>query len=57
MIMQINKMADIRVFKGTNLNRLEEAIITQAEISELKAEFSGAAKGVVLEAQTHKQRG
>ena len=45
------------LFQGTNLDVLTEVITTQAEVSELKAEWSGPAEGVVLEAQTHKQKG
>ena len=40
-----------------NLNLLEEAIIAQAEIAELTANYTGFAEGVVLEAQAHKQKG
>ena len=43
--------------QGVNLDLLEEMIVAQAEISELRATSSGFAQGVVLEAQTHRQKG
>ena len=54
---QANLTYCFHCLQGINLDHLEEAIITQAEIAELKADFSGLPKGVVLEAQTHKQKG
>jgi len=48
---------EISALKGTNLDLLIEVITAQAELSELKTEWSGPGEGVVLEAQTHKQKG
>ncbi|XP_065059545.1 translation initiation factor IF-2, mitochondrial-like [Rhopilema esculentum] len=48
---------EISALKDVNLDLLEEMIIAQAEISELRAKSSGFAQGVVLEAQTHRQKG
>ncbi len=43
--------------KGTNVDRLLEMIILQAEVLELVAPASGLARGVVIEAQLDKGRG
>eukprot|EP00794_Sanderia_malayensis_P020380 gene20380-22389_t len=48
---------EISALKGLNLDKLEETIITQAEVAELKADFSGFAQGVILEAETHNKMG
>ncbi len=43
--------------KRTNLEKLEEAILLQAEVLDLKANPSRSAKGVVVEARLEKGRG
>jgi translation initiation factor IF-2 len=48
---------EVSALKGTNLDKLLEAIILQCEILELKANPDRAADGVVIEAQLDKGRG
>jgi len=48
---------DISALKGTNLDKLEEAILLQAELLELKANPDRAAEGVVVEAKLERGRG
>ena len=48
---------EVSAKKGTNLDKLEEAILLQAEILELKANPNRAANGTVIEAKLDKGRG
>jgi len=48
---------EISAKEGTNLDKLEEAILMQAEILELKANPSRSASGVVIESRLEKGRG
>lgn len=48
---------EVSALKKINLDKLEEAILLQAEILELKANPTRAAEGVVVEAQLDKGRG
>src|ERR1700744_23436 len=48
---------DVSATKGTNLDRLEEAILLQAEILDLKANPDRSAEGAVIEAKLDKGRG
>ena len=50
---------DIHVlhFQGNNLESLLEAIITLAELNDLKAEVTGPVEGVIIESRTDKGRG
>ena len=48
---------EVSALKGTNLDDLLEAITLQAELLDLKANVSGAAKGTVVEAKLDKGRG
>ncbi|MCV0394757.1 MAG: translation initiation factor IF-2 [Rhizobiaceae bacterium] len=48
---------EVSATKGTNLDRLLEAILLQAEILELKANPDRTAEGVVVEARLDKGRG
>lgn len=48
---------EVSALKGTNLDKLKEAIILQSEILELKANPNRAAEGVVVEAKLDKGRG
>ena len=43
--------------KKINLNKLKESILLQSEILDLKASFSGKAKGVVIESKIDKGKG
>jgi len=47
----------ISALKGTNVMQLVEAILTQAEILELKADFKGNGEGVVIESQVEQGLG
>lgn len=49
--------AEISAKKGLNLEKLEEQILLQAEVLELKANPNRAAEGVVIEAQVDRGRG
>ena len=48
---------EISAIEKTNLDKLEEAIVLQAEILELKANFDRTAEGVVVEARLESGRG
>ena len=48
---------EVSAKKGLNLDKLEEAILLQAEILDLKANKNRAAQGVVVEAKIDKGRG
>jgi translation initiation factor IF-2 len=48
---------EVSATKGTNLDRLEEAILLQAEILDLKANPDRPAEGAVVEAKLDKGRG
>ncbi|MHA1112978.1 MAG: translation initiation factor IF-2 [Alphaproteobacteria bacterium] len=48
---------EISALKGTNLDKLEEAILLQAEFLELKANPNREAEGVVVEAKLERGRG
>jgi len=47
----------ISALKGTNVMQLVEAILTQAEMMELKADFKGNGEGVVIESQVEQGLG
>src|SRR5215510_14147812 len=48
---------EVSATKGTNLDKLEEAILLQAEILDLKANPNRTAEGAVIEAKLDKGRG
>jgi translation initiation factor IF-2 len=48
---------EVSATKGTNLDKLEEAILLQAEILDLKANPNRAAEGAVVEAKLDRGRG
>ncbi|WP_417316602.1 translation initiation factor IF-2 [Emcibacter sp.] len=48
---------EVSAKKGTNLDKLEEAILLQAELLDLKANPNRAAEGIVVEAKLDKGRG
>ncbi|HTQ13116.1 MAG TPA: translation initiation factor IF-2 [Rhizomicrobium sp.] len=48
---------DVSATKGTNLDKLEDAILLQAEVLDLKANPGRAAEGAVVEAKLDKGRG
>ncbi len=48
---------EVSALKGTNLERLEELILLQAEVLDLKANPKRAAEGAVIEAKLDKGRG
>ena len=48
---------EVSAIKGTNLDKLEEAILLQAEILDLKANPDRSAEGAVIEAKLDKGRG
>jgi translation initiation factor IF-2 len=52
-----NVCVEISAKKGTNMDRLLEMILLEAEILDLKADPSRRAKGVVLEARVEQGRG
>ena len=51
------QVVEVSATKGTNLDKLEEAILLQAEILDLKANPDRAAEGAVVEAKLDKGRG
>jgi translation initiation factor IF-2 len=48
---------DVSAIKGTNLDRLEEAILLQAEVLDLKANPDREAQGTIVEAKLDRGRG
>jgi translation initiation factor IF-2 len=48
---------EVSALKGTNLDKLQEAILLQAEILDLKANPNRAAEGTVIEAKLERGRG
>jgi translation initiation factor IF-2 len=48
---------EVSATKGTNLEKLEEAILLQAEVLDLKANADRSAEGAVIEAKLDKGRG
>src|SRR6202012_2802066 len=48
---------EVSATKGTNLDKLEEAILLQAELLDLKANPNRTAEGAVIEAKLDKGRG
>jgi len=48
---------DVSATKGTNLDKLEEAILLQAEVLDLKANPDRSAEGAVIEAKLDRGRG
>ncbi len=48
---------EVSALKKTNLDKLKESILLQAEILDLKASYSGQAKGVVIESKIDKGKG
>ena len=48
---------EVSAKEGTNLDKLEEAILLQAEVLELKANPERRAEGVVIEARLDRERG
>ena len=48
---------DVSATKGTNLDKLEDAILLQAEVLDLKANPNRTAEGAVIEAKLDKGRG
>ena len=48
---------DVSATKGTNLDKLEEAILLQAEVLDLKANPERSAEGTVIEAKLDRGRG
>ncbi len=48
---------EVSATKKINLNKLKESILLQSEILDLKASFSGKAKGVVIESKIDKGKG
>ncbi len=48
---------EVSALKKTNLDKLKESILLQSEILDLKASFSGQAKGVVIESKIDKGKG
>jgi translation initiation factor IF-2 len=51
------QVVEVSAIKGTNLAKLEEAILLQAEILDLKANPNRSAEGAVIEAKLDKGRG
>lgn len=47
----------ISALKGTNLEALQEAILTQAEVMELKGDKSGLVEGHIVESRTTQGKG
>lgn len=47
----------ISALKGTNINELMDAIVAQAEILNLRADYEGFVEGVIIESKMDKHRG
>ncbi|XP_037575251.1 translation initiation factor IF-2, mitochondrial [Dermacentor silvarum] len=47
----------ISALKGTNLDKLTETILTQAELMEIKADPKGPVEGVIIESMSDQHRG
>lgn len=47
----------ISALKGTNIDALTEAIITQAELADLRADPDGLVEGIVIESKVDTHRG
>ena len=50
-------VCNIVFFQGTNLDALQEAIATLAEVLEIKAEPTGLVEGAIIESKTDPGRG
>ena len=48
---------EVSALKKINLDKLKESILLQSEILDLKASFSGQARGVVIESKIDKGKG
>ena len=48
---------EVSALKKTNLDKLKESILLQSEILDLKASYSGQAKGIVIESKIDKGKG
>ncbi len=48
---------EVSAIKKTNLDKLKESILLQSEILDLKASFTGQARGVVIESKIDKGKG
>ena len=48
---------EVSAKEGTNIDKLEEAILLQADMMELKSRFEGKSKGVVLESRVDTNKG
>jgi len=51
------QVIEVSALKRMNLDTLEEAILAQAEIMDLKGDPTGMAEGIVVESKTEKGRG
>ena len=50
-------VVSVSIIQGTNLDQLLEAIVTQAELMEIKADPVGMVEAVVIESKTDPGRG
>lgn len=48
---------EVSAKEGTNIDKLEDAILLQAEMMELKSRYEGKSKGVVLESRVDSNKG
>ena len=48
---------EVSALKKTNLDKLKDSILLQSELLDLKASFSGQAKGIVIESKIDKGKG
>ena len=48
---------EVSALKKTNLEKLKESVLLQSEMLDLKASFSGQAKGIVIESKIDKGKG
>src|SRR5690606_547219 len=51
------QVVEVSATKGINLDKLEEAILLQAEVLELKANSDRPAQGIVIESKLERGRG